>query len=218
MIDDYAYATGRARALEAKIRAVETIAPSQILKEYGLDEKALDASIDRLMEKNFSEFTESAPEAVLPFRILADLQNMKSFIRISKKRGEAMFSKLGTFVMGEKQDETSTKLKDAGYGEVAEKLKGLTEMNPRDSDLWLEQYFTGRIQNKFFKEFLSFRRNYLETEEAPEDFYKRMSDFIKENSMLKNMHIDVITAFLLLKQRELELARARVIGAREVIS
>ncbi len=217
MIDDYAYATGRARALEAKIRVVETMPPAQVVKEYGLDDKDLDSSIDLLMEKNFNEFKDSAPDAVLPFRILADLQNMKSFIRIAKNKEEATFSKLGTFPMGDKQDELSTKLKDAGYGEVAEKLKELVETKMRDSDLWLEHYFTGKIENKLFKEFLLFRKDYLHSEETPENFYKQMSEFIKENSMLKNMHIDVVTAFLLLKQRELELARARVLGAKEVI-
>ena len=218
MIDDYAYATGRARTLEAKIRAVETLAPAQIVKEYGLDEGNLDRSLDALMEKSLAEFTDSAPQAVIQFRRMADLSNTKSFVRAQKLGEEMGFSPLGTFPMPGRKEEVLARLKDAGYLEVAERMKELLEMKLSAADVWLEDYFTGKIDNGLFREFLDFRKEYAVSEEGPEEAYKRLGQLIREKSMLKNMHIDVITAFLLMKSRELELVRARVLGAKEGIA
>jgi hypothetical protein len=218
LIDDYAYATGRARALEAKIRAVETMAPAQIAREYGIDEGDLDGSLDALMEKSLSEFADSAPEAVIPFRRIADMTNAKAFLR-SQKLGVGMeFSRLGTFSALGRREEVLAGLKDAGYPEVAQRFEELLKMKLSSADVWLEDYFMGRIGNAFFREYLEFRRKCMESEEGPEKAYKRLGGMIREKSMLKNMHIDVITAFLLMKSRELELVRSRVLGAKEVIA
>ena len=57
------------------------------------------------------------------------------------------------------------------------------------------------------------RIRYLESDETPQEFYSRLFRFIKERYVMKNMDLDVPTGFLLLKQRELELAREKAVKA-----
>jgi hypothetical protein len=209
--NDFSYATGRARALESKVRDVEAMAPEQAIKEYSLNRKDPDFQLELLMEKSLAEFANSAPEAVRPFRLMADLFSMKAFIRRARTGEELLYSKLGTLKIRATDSDIRPKLKDAGYPELAENMKQLLGMKLRDADLYLESYFTGRIENRLFLEYLEMTRSYLTGDETSEDFYRKLKQFIRESSMLKSMHVDVATAFLLQKQRELALARAKAL-------
>jgi hypothetical protein len=211
--NDYSYSTGRARALEAKIRDPESMSPEQVLKEYGLSRENIEPSLEEQMGASLREFKDFAPDAVEPFRLMADLSNLKAFIRNVREEGEIPYSSLGSLKIPKTADEIKAKLIDAGYEELADKFKELLSFKLRDSDLFLENYFTSRIKNQFFLDCLILKKNYLISEEAPKVFYLRLLRFIKERYVIKSMDIDVATGFLLLKERELDLAMAKAVKA-----
>ncbi|MFH0818138.1 MAG: hypothetical protein V1909_05925 [Candidatus Micrarchaeota archaeon] len=211
--NDYAFATGRARALEAKIMEPNLLEPAQVLKEYGLAGKDIDERLEELFEKDLMEFIDSAPEAVAPFRLMADLTNMKAFVRMKLAKEKIPTSCLGSFAIPEDVDELKMKLTDAGHPELADKLKGILSMELNGIDLELERYFVGKIENSLFRECLELKKNYLNSEETPLQFYAKLGRFVKEKLAIKNMDPDIPTAYLLLRQRELELARAKAIKA-----
>ena len=199
--------------LETKLKEPDRMDPEQALREYGLAGKDIDARLEELLEKSLREFEESAPDAVEPFRLMADLSNLKAFVRRSKKGEPIPYSALGTFQIPEELEDLRAKLFELGHPELADKLKELDDSSLRETDLYLENYFLGRITNPLFLEYLQLKRDYLKTDEAPKQFYSRLARFLKESSATKNMDLDVPTAFLLMKQRELELARARALKA-----
>lgn len=212
--NDFSYATGRARALEAKIKEAESMSREQAIREYSLDRLDPDRQLELIMEKSLAEFANSAPESVRSFRLMADMQNLKAFLRKAKTGEDIPFSRLGTFSLGPHDSDMRQKLKDAGYSELADEMKGLLGMRLAQADRRLEEYFTNLIRDRLFLDYLRMKLNYLGSEEKPEQFYAKLGQFIREHSMFRNMHSDVATSFLLQKQRELELARSRAL-ARE---
>ena len=211
--NDYSYATGRARALEAKIKEPELMGPEQVLKEYGLAGKDIDASLEELMQASLREFEESAPDAVEPFRLMADLENMKAFIRNKRMGASIPYSALSSFEIPETKEELAARLREKGHVELADKLGGLFSMRLGEADLSLENHFTGRIKNPLFLEYIELLKSYLKSDEAPAQFYLRLLHFIKERYTTKNMGPEVATGFLLLRQRELAQVRAKAIKA-----
>jgi len=187
--------------------------PGQVLREYGLAGKDIDAALEELMEASLREFEESAPEAVAPFRLMVDLGNIKAFLRNKRTDASIHYSALGSFEIPETKEELGARLREKGLKELADRLKELLLISLRDADLYLENYFTDRIKNKFFREYIEMRMRYLKSDETPQEFYSRLARFIKEKYVMKNMDADVPTGFLLLKQRELELARAKAVKA-----
>ncbi len=210
--NDYSYATGRARALEARIREPQAMGPEQAIREYGIGED-IDARLEELMDKSLQEFEDSAPEAVLPFRLMADLSNLKAFIRSNRTGEKIPYSPLGSIKPPKSSDGLKASLTDSGHQALADKSTELLSMDLEDADLFLESYFVGKITNQLFLEYISLKKSYLKSAEKPEEFYERLETFAKENSVTKNMDSDVPTAFLILKQRELTLAREKALSA-----
>lgn len=211
--NDYSYATARSRVLETKLREPELMDPEQVHREYGLAGKDIDAALEELMEASLREFEESAPEAVAPFRLMADLGNIKAFLRNKRTDASIPYSALGSFKIPETKEELAARLREIGCDELADRLFALLSQKGRDADIYLENYFFGLIKNRLFLDYLNLEKNYLKSDEAPEQFYSRLFRFIKEKYVMKNMDADVATGFLLLKQRELALARAKAVKA-----
>ncbi len=212
--NDYSYATARSRVLETKIREPELMDPGQVLREYGLEGKDIDAALEELMEAGLREFEESAPEAVAPFRLMADLGNIKAFLRNKRTDASMSYSALGSFEIPETKEELGARLREKGLEELADRLGVLLSQRQRDADIYLENHFAGLIKNQFFLDYLKLQKNYLESDETPQEFYSRLARFVKEKYVMKNMDADVPTGFLLLRQRELTLARAKAVKDR----
>jgi hypothetical protein len=208
---DFAYSTGKARALEARVLAAERMTSGQAKKEYGIDEQEPDRAVDELMNKALGEFSAFAPSAVAPFRLMADMENLKAFIR-NEKTGEGIpYSPIGSFEMPKSKEGLIAKLKEGGHMALAEKMNLLLAMDIWDSDQTIEKHFLGQIESSLFLEYLKLKEEYLRNEGSAENFYAKASLLIRGKVMLKNMDADVALAYLLLKQRELEIARGKVV-------
>jgi hypothetical protein len=209
---DLAYASARARVLESKLREPSSMPPEQVIKEYALSEKDIDSVLEGLMAGSLAEFSESAPGAVRPFSLMADMENVKAFVRTMKTKGDAGgYSKLGVF-LGASEEEAKERLQN-GHAELAQKLHWLIGLRLTESDRFIENYFTKKIGNRLFSDHLAQKRDYLKKGYAPEHFYAKLAELAKGRSMVKGMGEDVVVAYLLLRQREIELARGSALAA-----
>ncbi|MCX6778156.1 MAG: hypothetical protein NT157_04700 [Candidatus Micrarchaeota archaeon] len=186
MIDEYAYAVGRARALEARIRNVDAMHPAQLLKEYEIEEKNIDASLEKLLGRDFSEFAEWAPDAVRPFILLEDMISVKALAR--RLRGEKIgFSRLASLHLTGEREQAERELVARGYGDLAGRAGGLLKLNYRQFDLEIEKYFTSKIRSPLFSEFLSTRAKLVGEGKPQREIEENLLRLVHGLTLTKNM-------------------------------